>query len=210
VIGPPPDPHHEPGENSNGASGEHHSGSNTGEALQRHVQRLLLDAGGLGGEAQLLQRLNPDPDLVRGLADRIGCTDRAVDKRREPADRRDPDQRAAEGSDAGAQQLRLAAEALQPPGGALARTLDALQALLAALADRDQSSAETPPASRSASARCRPCSRISSLTSRIALASASAIGRGWLGRVGAMSMSRQILLMLAGEMPARCSTALGS
>jgi hypothetical protein len=36
------------------------------------------------------------------------------------------------------QQLRLAAEALQPTRRALARRLDALQALLAALADRDQ------------------------------------------------------------------------
>ena len=42
------------------------------------------------------------------------------------------------GTDAGAQQLRLTAEALQPARGTLARALDALQALLAALADRDQ------------------------------------------------------------------------
>ena len=49
-----------------------------------------------------------------------------------------PDERATERADAGAQQLRLAAEALQPARGALARALDALQALLAALADRDQ------------------------------------------------------------------------
>jgi hypothetical protein len=39
---------------------------------------------------------------------------------------------------AGAQQLRLAAKSLQPARGALAARLDAVQALLAALADRDQ------------------------------------------------------------------------
>jgi hypothetical protein len=54
-------------------------GGAAGEALQRHVERLLLDARRLGGEAQLLQRLDADPDLVCGLADRIRCTDRAVD-----------------------------------------------------------------------------------------------------------------------------------
>jgi hypothetical protein len=43
-----------------------------GEALKRHVEGLLLDSRGLGREAQLLQRLDLDPDLVRGLADRIG------------------------------------------------------------------------------------------------------------------------------------------
>ena len=37
------------------------------EALQRHVERLLLDAGRLRGEPQLLQNLDADPDLVRGL-----------------------------------------------------------------------------------------------------------------------------------------------
>ena len=109
-----------------------------GEALQRHVERLLLDAGRLGGEPQLLQRLDADPDLVRGLADRIRRRDRAVDQRGETADRGGADERATERADAGAQQLRLAAEALQPARGALARALDALQALLAALADRDQ------------------------------------------------------------------------
>jgi hypothetical protein len=48
------------------------------------------------------------------------------------------DERAATRRDAGARQLRLAAKTLQPAGGALARGLDALKALLAALADRDQ------------------------------------------------------------------------
>ena len=43
--------------------------------------------------------------------------------------------------DARAQQLRLATEALQPARGTLARALNALQALLAALADRHTSSA---------------------------------------------------------------------
>jgi choline dehydrogenase-like flavoprotein len=86
----------------------------SGEALQRHIQRLLLDAGGLGGEAQLLQRLDADNDLVRGLTDRIGCADRAIDQRCKPTDRCDPDQRAAQRANARAQQLRLAAEALQP------------------------------------------------------------------------------------------------
>ena len=121
-------------------------GGPAGEALQRHVQRLLLDAGRLGGEAQLLQRLDPDADLVGGLADRIRRRDRAVDQRAEAADRRNADQRAAERADAGAQQLRLAAQALQPAGGAIARALDALQALLAALADRDQLGLDLPAA----------------------------------------------------------------
>ena len=44
--------------------------------------------------------------------------DRAVDQRSEAADRRNPDQRATKGADAGAQQLRLAAEPLQPARGA--------------------------------------------------------------------------------------------
>ena len=48
------------------------------------------------------------------------------------------DERAAQRTDAGARQLRLAAKTLQPAGGALARGLDALKALLAALVDRDQ------------------------------------------------------------------------
>ena len=113
-------------------------GRAAGEALQRHVERLLLDAGRLGGEAQLLQRLDADPDLVGGLADGIGRRDRAIDQRGEAADRGDAGERAAERADAGAQQLRLAAEALQPARGTIARALDALQALLAALADRDQ------------------------------------------------------------------------
>ena len=56
-------------------------GRTAGEALQRHVERLLLDAGRLGGEAQLLQRLDADPDLVGGLADRIRRRDRAIDQR---------------------------------------------------------------------------------------------------------------------------------
>ena len=86
-----------------------------GEALQRHVERLLLDAGRLGGEAQLLQRLDADPDRVGGLADGIRRRDRAVDQGGEAADRGDARERAAEGTDAGAQQLRLAAEALSPP-----------------------------------------------------------------------------------------------
>ena len=51
---------------------------------------------------------------------------------------RDPDQHATGRADVGAQQLRLGAEPLQPTGRALARALDALKALLAALADRDQ------------------------------------------------------------------------
>ena len=79
-------------------------------------------------------------------ADRIGCADRAIDQGGEAADRRDPDQGAAEGANAGTQQLRLAAEALQPAGGAIARALDALQALLAALADRDQLGLDLPAA----------------------------------------------------------------
>ena len=110
-------------------------GGPAGEALQRHVQRLLLDAGRLGGKPQLLQRLDADAELVGGLADRIRRRDRAVDQRAKTTDRRGADERAAERADPGAQQLRLATQALQPTGGALAGSLDALQALLAAVAD---------------------------------------------------------------------------
>jgi NADPH:quinone reductase-like Zn-dependent oxidoreductase len=46
--------------------------------------------------------------------------------------------RAVPARPAGAQQFRLATQSFQPAGGTIARTLDALQALLAALADRDQ------------------------------------------------------------------------
>jgi hypothetical protein len=107
-------------------------------ALERHVERLLLDARRLGGEPQLLQRLDADPDLVRGLADRIRCRDRAVDQHAETTDRCSADEGAAQCADAGAQQLRLAAEAFQPTRRTIARALNALQALLAALTDRDQ------------------------------------------------------------------------
>ena len=89
-------------------------GRATGEALQRHVERLLLDTGRFRGKPQLLQRLDADADLVGGLADRICRRDRAVDQRAETADRRGADQRTAERANPGAQQLRLAAEALQP------------------------------------------------------------------------------------------------
>jgi hypothetical protein len=119
-------------------------GGATGEALQRHVEGLLLDAGRLGGKAQLLQRLDADPDLVRGLADGIRGRDGAIDQRSETTDRRSADKGATERADAGAQQLRLAAEALQPAGSLAARAFDALQALLAALADRDQLGLDLP------------------------------------------------------------------
>jgi hypothetical protein len=105
------------------------SARSANEALQRHVERLLLDARGLGGKAQLLQRLDAHPDLIGGPADGIGRPDRAVDQGSKAADRRDPDQRATERADAGAQQLRMTAEALQAARGALARALNALQAL---------------------------------------------------------------------------------
>jgi hypothetical protein len=117
-----------------------------GEALQCHVERLLLDPRRLRGKAQLLQRLDPDPDLVRGFANRICGRDRAVDQRAEATDRRGADQRATEGADARAQHLRLAAKPLQPAGGVLTRALDPLQALLAALADRYQLSLHLPAA----------------------------------------------------------------
>jgi hypothetical protein len=113
-------------------------GRTPGEALQRHVEGLLLDARGFGSEAQLLQRLNADADLVRGLADRIRRRDRAIDQRTDSTDRRGADERAAQRPDPSAQQLRLTAQVPEPARGALARALDALQALLAALADRDQ------------------------------------------------------------------------
>ena len=43
----------------------------------------------------LSRNLDPDADLVRGLADRIGGRDRAVDQRAEATDRRSPDERAS-------------------------------------------------------------------------------------------------------------------
>jgi hypothetical protein len=116
------------------------------KALQRHVERLLLGPGRLGGKPQLLQSLDPDPDLVRGLADRIRRRDRAIDQRREPTDRGNARERAAERADARAQQLRLPAEAPQPARGTLTCPLDALQALLTALADRDQLGLDLPAA----------------------------------------------------------------
>jgi len=61
------------------------------EALQRHVERLLLDAGRLSGEPQLLQRLDTDADRVGGLADGIGRRDGSIDQGRKATDRRDPD-----------------------------------------------------------------------------------------------------------------------
>jgi hypothetical protein len=97
-------------------------------------------------QTQLLQRLDAHSDLGRGLADRIGGTERAVHQRGEAADRGDAGERTAEGADAGAQQLRLATEALQSARGALACALDALQALLAALAHRDQLGLDLPTA----------------------------------------------------------------
>jgi hypothetical protein len=114
------------------------------EALQRHVERLLLDARERCSVAQLLQGLDPDPDLARGLADRIGRRDRAVDQCGETTDGGDACERAAERANAGAQQLRLATKALQPTGGSIARTLDALEALLAALTDRHQLGLDLP------------------------------------------------------------------
>jgi hypothetical protein len=113
-------------------------GGPTGEALQRHVEGLLLDAGRFGREAELLRRLDPDADLVGGLAYSIGGRDRSVRQGGEAADRGHASERAAERADARAQQFRLAAEAHKPTRGYAARHLDALQALLAALADRDQ------------------------------------------------------------------------
>jgi hypothetical protein len=115
-----------------------HLGRTAGEALQRHVEGLLLDARRLRSEAQLLQCLDTDTDLVGGLADRVRRRDRAIDQRAETTDRRRPEERTTQRADARAQQLRLAAEALQPTRRTIACALDALQALLAALADRDQ------------------------------------------------------------------------
>jgi hypothetical protein len=109
-----------------------------GEALQRHVERLLLDAGGIGREAQLLQGLNPDADLVRSLADGIGCADRAVDQGSETAHRGHAGERATESANAGAQQLGLAAHVLEPARSLAACRLDSLKTLLTALADGNQ------------------------------------------------------------------------
>jgi hypothetical protein len=64
--------------------------------------------------------------------------DRAVDERGEAADRGHTGERATEGADPGAQQLSLAAQVLEATRGFAAGGLDALQALLAALANRDQ------------------------------------------------------------------------
>jgi hypothetical protein len=89
------------------AGGLRRLGRAPGEALQRHIQGLLLDTRRLGGDAQLLQRLAPRADLVGGLANGICRRDRAVDQRSAAAHRRSPDQRAPKSADAGAQQLRL-------------------------------------------------------------------------------------------------------
>jgi hypothetical protein len=99
-----------------------------GETLERHVESLLLDARCFGGEPQLLQRLDTDPDRVGSLADGIGRRNGSIDESGETAHRGDACERAPKGTDAGA----------QPARGTIARALDALQALLAALADRDQ------------------------------------------------------------------------
>jgi hypothetical protein len=88
-------------------------GGTPGEALQRHVQRLVLDARRLRCKAQLLQRLDTDADPVSGLADGIGRGDRAVQQGGESADRGDACERAAKRANAGAEQLRLAAKALE-------------------------------------------------------------------------------------------------
>jgi hypothetical protein len=50
-------------------------GRAAGEALQRHVEGLLLDPGCLRCETQFLQGLDADPDLVGSLADRIRSRD---------------------------------------------------------------------------------------------------------------------------------------
>ena len=100
------------------------------------VCRSIPDA--LAAKLQLLQRLDPDPELVGGLADRIGRRDRAVHERGEAAERCHAGERATKGTDAGVQELRLAAQVLERARGFAGRGLDALQALLAALADRDQ------------------------------------------------------------------------
>jgi len=71
---------------------------------------------------------NADADLVGGLADRIRRRERAIDEGSKAAECRGADQRAANGANAGAQQLRLRSEPLQLARGALACTLDALQA----------------------------------------------------------------------------------
>jgi hypothetical protein len=89
-------------------------GGPAGEALQRRIQRLLLDPRSLGSEAQLLKGLDADADRVRGLADGIRGGDGSVNESSKAADRGHARERAAEGADAGAQQLRLAAQALQP------------------------------------------------------------------------------------------------
>jgi hypothetical protein len=82
---------------------------------------------------------------------RMGCTDRAIDQGSEAADRGAPDQRAAERADAGAQQFRFPAEALEAARGALARGLDALQALLALWPTETSSALTCPPPSTASS-----------------------------------------------------------
>ena len=60
------------------------------------------------------QRLDADTDLVGGLADRIQRRDRAIDQGGETTNSGSADERAAKSTDAGAQQLCLPAETLQP------------------------------------------------------------------------------------------------
>jgi hypothetical protein len=66
-------------------------------------------------EAQLLQRLHADTDLVGGLPDGIRRTDRSIDQGGESADRGDACESTTKGADARAQQLRLAAQPFSPP-----------------------------------------------------------------------------------------------
>ena len=95
-------------------------GHSVDEALQRHVQRLPLDPERLGGKRSSCSASTPTPILSAVLPIRIRRRDRAIDQRRDPTDSGNARERAAEGADAGAQQLRLAAQALQPARGALA------------------------------------------------------------------------------------------
>ena len=90
-------------------------GDAAGEALQRHVEGALLDAGEPRREPELLERLDTDADLVGRLADGVGGADGPIDESREAARRDDAGESPGEGADAEAQALDSLAEPNQTP-----------------------------------------------------------------------------------------------
>jgi len=96
-------------------------GRPAGEALQRHVEGLLLDTGGLRGEPQLLQRLDPTPILSAVLPIASAAEiEQSIDAPRPPTVAA-PISAPLSVRMPRVQQLGLAAEGLEPARGAIAR-----------------------------------------------------------------------------------------